>query len=214
MARAAAGTRRDRRWCPADERGDYAQARAAYRRALDFALAASERQALAATVNIVELDVGERRDRRGAAARPAAGDEPEALRAARDAASSCCHCCSGRCCSRARSTRRVRSAWSSTSSRGASTSRACTGSRRDGAAGCARGSPRRGRPHLRGAETAHVRHGQVQRRPAGERIRASVLEILDRKLGAGWRARSADGAALPGEEEACAMALGAVSPGR
>ena len=64
------------------------------------------------------------------------------------------------------------------------------------------------------AETAHVRHGQVQRRPAGERIRASVLEILDRKLGAGWRARSADGAALPGEEEACAMALGAVSPGR
>ena len=64
------------------------------------------------------------------------------------------------------------------------------------------------------AETAHVRHGQVQRRPAGERIRASVLEILDRTLGAGWRLHAADGSELPGEEEACALALGSVTPGR
>jgi hypothetical protein len=37
--------------------GRFEQARAAYRRALDHALAASERQALAATVHIVELDI-------------------------------------------------------------------------------------------------------------------------------------------------------------
>ncbi len=38
-------------------RGEYAEARIAYQRAVRLALASSERQALAATVNIVELDI-------------------------------------------------------------------------------------------------------------------------------------------------------------
>ena len=37
--------------------GQFAEARAAYQRAVRFALTTSERQALAATVNIVELDI-------------------------------------------------------------------------------------------------------------------------------------------------------------
>jgi predicted ATPase/DNA-binding winged helix-turn-helix (wHTH) protein len=194
--------------------GDYAQARAAYRRALDFALAASERQALAATVNIVELDV-------------ASGAIAGALQLARPLAMSLRH--SGR-----RETRvellsllfgALLLAGEIDEARAAGMELYDLARRFDVARlypvldAMALLAALEGRHDVAAricasAETAHVRHGQVQRRPAGERIRASVLEILDRKLGAGWRARSADGAALPGEEEACAMALGAVSPGR
>ena len=188
--------------------GNYAEARAAYRRALNLALAASERQALAATVNIVELDV-------------ASGAIAGALQLARPLAISLRH--SGR-----RETRvellsllfgALLLAGEIDEARAVGFELFELARRLDLARlylvldAMALLAALEGRHDVAAricasAETAHVCHGQVGRRPGGERIRASTLEILERNLGADWRARSVDGAILPGEEAACALALG------
>jgi predicted ATPase/DNA-binding winged helix-turn-helix (wHTH) protein len=187
--------------------GEVAGARAAYRRALDHAVATSERQALAATVSIVELDI-------------ASGALTGALQLARPLAISLRH--SGR-----RETRhelltllfgalllageideaRAVGVELYELARGLDLSRlyfaldamallaAMTG-RHELAAGVART-----------AESAHESHGQFRPRPAGVRIRAEVQRRLDAARGAGWRPAPATAAAM-GEEEACEIALG------
>lgn len=58
------------------------------------------------------------------------------------------------------------------------------------------------------SDVAHEAHGQIQRRAAAERIRASVTAILDERLSPSWfedfrsRHESLD------EAKACALALG------
>ena len=194
--------------------GNFAEARAAYRRALNLALAASERQALAATVNIVELDV-------------ASGALAGALQLARPLAISLRH--SGR-----RETRvellsllfgALLLAGEVDEARAAGIELYELARRFDVARlypvldAMALLAALDGRHEVAarisaGAESAHLRHGQTRRRPAGERIRESLREILDRHLGADWRRRHVDGAGLPDEAEACGLALESCGPGR
>jgi hypothetical protein len=193
--------------------GNFAEARAPYRRALNLALAASERQALAATVNIVELDV-------------ASGALAGALQLARPLAISLRH--SGR-----RETRvellsllfgALLLAGEVDEARAAGLELYELARRFDLARlypvldAMALLAALEGRHEVAarisaGSESAHLRHGQTRRRPAGERIRENTREILDRNLGTGWRRRH-DGPGLPDEAEACALALEPCSPGR
>ena len=194
--------------------GNYPEARTAYRRALNLALAASERQALAATVNIVELDV-------------ASGAIAGALQLARPLAISLRH--SGR-----RETRvellsllfgALLLAGEIDEARAAGLELYELARRFDLARlypvldAMALLAALEGRHDVAarisaGSESAHLRHGQTQRRPAGERIRESTREILDQNLGAAWRGRHADGTGLPDEAEACVLALGSSGPWR
>jgi predicted ATPase/DNA-binding winged helix-turn-helix (wHTH) protein len=186
--------------------GRYPEARAAYRRALDHALVASERQALAATVSIVELDI---------ASRAIAG----ALQLARPLAISLRH--SGR-----RETRHelltllfgaLLLAGEDAEARAVGVELYELARRLDPARlyvaldAMALSAARAGRHELAAqislaAEAAHERHGQARRRPSGDRIRGAVQEILDATLGAGWRERA--GASPLDEELACRLALG------
>jgi predicted ATPase/DNA-binding winged helix-turn-helix (wHTH) protein len=190
-------------------RGEFAEARVAYRRAVKFALIMSERQALAATVNIVELDI-------------ACGDTAAALQLGRPLALSLRH--SGR-----------RETWfellvmtfsalliagdiSEARAMGAELYElalrldpgklysvldamaylACVDDRTDAAARI-----------LRFADTAQQAHGQARRRPTEEGMRARVTKILDERLGPGWaRAAPARSSAELDEAGACALALG------
>jgi predicted ATPase/DNA-binding winged helix-turn-helix (wHTH) protein len=186
--------------------GRYPEARAAYRRALDHALAASERQALAATVSIVELDV-------------ASGAIGGALQLARPLAISLRY--SGR-----RETRHelLTLLFGALLLAGEDAEARATGvelyelARRldparlyfalDAMALCA---ARAGRHELAArisltAEAAHEQHGQARCRPSDDRIRGAVQEILEGSLGAGWRERTK--ASPLDEERACQLALG------
>ncbi len=188
--------------------GNFAKARAAYRRALDHALAASERQALAATVHIVELDV-------------ASGAIEGALQLARPLAMSLRH--SGR-----RETRHellvllfgaLLLAGDRDEAHAAGVELYELAKRLDlgrlylaldAMALLAAGD---GRPGLAArislaAERSRERHGQARPRPAGEYIRSRVQAMLDAALGAGWRSRAALEFSPLGEEEACLYALG------
>jgi predicted ATPase/DNA-binding winged helix-turn-helix (wHTH) protein len=186
--------------------GLYPEARAAYRRALDHALAASERQALAATVSIVELDV-------------ASGAIEGALQLARPLAISLRH--SGRGETRHELLTLM---FGALLLAGEDAEARATGvelyelARRldlarlylalDAMALCA---ARAGRHELAArialtAEASHEEHGQTRRRPSADRIRGAVQEILDVSLGAGWRERAH--AAPLDEERACQLALG------
>ncbi|MGH8244525.1 MAG: hypothetical protein ACRETY_14390, partial [Steroidobacteraceae bacterium] len=188
--------------------GRYADARAACRRALDIALAASERQALAATVSIVELDI-------------ASGALAGALQLARPLAISLRH--SGR-----RESRRdlLGLLFGALLLAGEIDEAQATGIELYELArqldlsrlylaldGMALLAALGGRCELAAriaacSQDAHERHGQPERRPAGERIRAAVHESLERTLGAGWRSRAAVGFEPLGEAEACELALG------
>jgi predicted ATPase/DNA-binding winged helix-turn-helix (wHTH) protein len=188
--------------------GRFAEARAAYRRALDRAVTTSERQALAATANIVELDI-------------ASGSLAGALQLARPLAISLRY--AGR-----RETRlellallfgALLLAGETDEARAAGTEilelaeRLDTGKLYLALDAMALLAARDGR-HAQAArvaasaDAAIARHGQSRRRPAAVRVRGAVEEILDQALGAGWRSRGAPDPAAPEELEACRLALG------
>jgi predicted ATPase/DNA-binding winged helix-turn-helix (wHTH) protein len=188
--------------------GQFVEARAAYRRAVRLALTMSERQALAATVNIVELDT-------------ACGDTASALQLGRPLAISLRH--SGR-----RETRfellvmtfsalliagdidEARAIGAELyelalrldtgklySVLDAMAFLACVDQRYEVAARIAAY-----------ADLAHGAHGQARRRPTEERMRASVTAILDKCLGPQWRAHSTDAREQLDEAASCSLALG------
>ena len=181
--------------------GRHAEARAAFRRALDHALVASERQALAATVLVVELDM-------------ASGAIPNALQLARPLAISLRH--SGR-----QETRHellsllfgaLLLAGELDEARAVGVElhelarRLDSGRRYQSLDAMALLAANCGRPALAAriaaaADAAHESRGQIRRGPATARIRDEVDGLLDAALGAGWRSR-VDAGALD-EGEAC-----------
>jgi hypothetical protein len=189
-------------------RGEFAEARVAYRRAVRLALATSERLALAATVNIVELDI-------------ACGDTAAALQLGRPLALSLRH--SGRRetwfellaalfsallisgdISEARAAgaelydlaRRI-DASKLYSVLDAMAYLACLVARYDDAARI-----------VAFADIAHEAHGQARRRPTEERMRTEVIRILDERLGPAWRTCAADARKPLDEAGACSLGLG------
>jgi predicted ATPase/DNA-binding winged helix-turn-helix (wHTH) protein len=188
--------------------GEYAEARAAYRRALDLALGVSERQALAATVCVVELDI-------------ASGSLAGALQLARPLAMSLRY--SGR-----RETRQellallfsaLLLAGELDEARAAGSDLCELAKKLDFGRlyvvldAMALLAVETGRHELAArilatSDAAHVSHGQPQRRPAAQRIRAIVHKRLDASLGAGWSSRAALAFDPLDEEEACLRALG------
>jgi predicted ATPase/DNA-binding winged helix-turn-helix (wHTH) protein len=188
--------------------GQFVEARAAYRRAVRLALTVSDRQALAATVNIVELDT-------------ACGDTASALQLGRPLALSLRH--SGR-----RETRfellgalfnalliggditeaRAIGAELFELAHRLDTSQlylvldsmaflACVDARYAIAARI-----------IAVADAAHDAHGQARRRPTEEQMRTKVIELLDQNLESGWRISAADARDPLDEAEACSLALG------
>ena len=188
--------------------GRFAESRAAYRRALDHALAASERQALVATVHIVELDI-------------ACNALPGALQLARPLAMSLRH--SGR-----RETRQellvllfgaLLLAGEVDEARAAGVElldvarRLGFGKLYLALDAMALLAAREGRLPLAvriavAAEAAHAGHGQLRRSPAAEQVRAALHATLDGALGRAWRDAVTGGGAPFDEEDACLRALG------
>jgi predicted ATPase/DNA-binding winged helix-turn-helix (wHTH) protein len=189
-------------------RGQFVEARAAYRRAVRLALTMSERQALAATVNIVELDT-------------ACGDTASALQLGRPLVLSLRH--SGR-----RETRfellvvvfnALLIAGDLTEARAtgaelfelahrfdtgelytvldAMAFLACVDGRYDVAARI-----------IAVADVAHETHGQARRRPTEEQMRTMVIKLLDQNLESDWRIFATDAREHLDETEACSLALG------
>ena len=189
-------------------KGQFAEARAAYRRALGIALTTSERQALAATVNIVELDI-------------ACGATDSALQLARPLSLSLRH--SGRRETRfellvmlfsalllAGETAEARAIGSELYELAirldpgklytvldAMAYLACQDRRHDVAVRIAAS-----------ADAAHEAHGQSRRGPAEERIRTAVAAALDECLGTTWRGTALDQREPLDEAAACLLALG------
>lgn len=184
------------------------EARSAYRRAVRLALTMSERLALAATVNIVELDI-------------ACGEVPAALQLGRPLALSLRH--TGH-----RETRFELLAMTFSalliagdvdearatagelydlalrldtgklySVLDAMALLACTNRHYDTAARIAVF-----------ADAAHAAHGQAHRRPAEARMQQSVNTILKESLGPDWRHRALDPRERLDEAAACSLALG------
>jgi predicted ATPase len=188
--------------------GNYAEARAAYRRALDHALAASERQALAATVQIVELDI-------------ACNALASALQLARPLAMSLRH--SGR-----RETRQellvllceaLLLAGETQEARAAGvellelSGRLGAGRLYLALDAMALLAAQDGRLPLAArvaaaAEAAHAGHGQSRRRPAAGRVRAALHAVLDERLGSTWRNGADRDGQRVDEEDACLRVLG------
>lgn len=188
--------------------GRYAEARLALRRALNLALAASERQALAVTVQVVELDI-------------TSGAIEDALQLALPLAISLRH--SGR-----RETRHellallfgalllageVEEARSAGIELYELAKRLDVGRRHESLDAMALLAAHSGRQPLAAqiavaAESAHANRGQSARRPAAARVRAEVARLLDAALGTGWQARAGSAAHLLDEDDACQQALG------
>ena len=188
--------------------GEFVEARAAYRRAVRFALTMSERQALAASVSIVELDI-------------ACGDLTAALQLGRPLATSLRH--SGRGETRfellvmtfsallmAGETDEARATGAELydlalrldisklyTALDAMAFLACVDKRHEAAARI-----------LSCADAAHESHGQTSRRPVEARMRAEVIRLLDEALGQLWRARPTDTRDQFDEAAACSLALG------
>jgi predicted ATPase/DNA-binding winged helix-turn-helix (wHTH) protein len=189
-------------------RGQFIEARTAYRRAVRLALTVSDRQALAATVSIVELDT-------------ACGDTASALQLGRPLGLSLRH--SGR-----RETRfellgalfnalliagdiaeaRAAGAELFELAHRLDTSQlytvldamaflACVDGRYDVAARI-----------ISVADVAHEAHSQARRRPTEEQMRAMVIKLLDQNLEPGWRISATDAREHWDEAEACSLALG------
>lgn len=189
-------------------RGDFEGARLAYRRAVKLALATSERQALAATVSIVELDI-------------ACGDTAAALQLGRPLALSLRH-----------SARRetwfelLTMNFSALLIAGDNAEARATGVELHGLArrldpgklysvldamaylACVDGRYADAARIIAHADVAHEAHGQARRRPVEAQMRASVAAILDRHLGPEWGARAADMPESLDEAAACALGLG------
>jgi predicted ATPase/DNA-binding winged helix-turn-helix (wHTH) protein len=188
--------------------GQFDGARAAYQRAVRLALTTSERQALAATVNIVELDI-------------ARGDTAAALQLGRPLALSLQHL--GRNETRFEllvlifSALLIAGEMDEARAIGAElydlvvrldpsklytaldamVLLVCEERRYDAAVRIAACS-----------DAAHEAHGQVRRRPAEERMRAAAGTVLDARLGCDWRTATTDSRQQLDELGACSLALG------
>jgi hypothetical protein len=190
------------------ESGCFIEARAAYQRAVRLSLTTSERQALAATVSIVELDI-------------ACGDVAGALQLGRPILSSLRHLGSRQTqfellalifsallirgeIDEARATgAEIHELASRLDTRelykvlDAMTFLACA-ERRYGAAvrvaGC--------------SDEAHEARAQSRRRPVEQRMRADAIKALEQNLGPHWDAPNAPGPGAVDELAACALALG------
>jgi predicted ATPase/DNA-binding winged helix-turn-helix (wHTH) protein len=188
--------------------GKFTEARTAYRRALSVALATSERQALAATVHIVELDI-------------ASGATAAALQLGRPLSLSLRH--SGRretlfellvltfsALLIANETAEAREMGARLyelalrldpiklySVLDAMALLACQCDRFDAAAHV-----------VVCADAAQFAHGRTRRRPAEEYLRSATEAILDERLGAGWRESALDCREKLDETAACRLALG------
>ncbi|MDB6090375.1 MAG: putative ATPase [Gammaproteobacteria bacterium] len=188
--------------------GQFVDARAAYQRAMRLALTTSERQALAATVNIVELDI-------------ACGNTAAALQLGRPLALSLRHL--GRRETRFELLVMTFSALllageiDEARATGAELYElvirldtgklytvldamaflACEERRYDAAARIAIC-----------ADVAHEAHGQVRRRPAEERMRTAVATVLTQHLGPAWHSATCDSREQLDEMAACSLALG------
>jgi len=188
--------------------GQFAEARAAYQRAMRFALTASERQALVATVNIVELDI-------------ARDDTAAALQLGRPLALSLQYL--GR-----RDTRfeLLVLTFSALLLAGEVDEARATGAQLYELAvrldttklfivldAMAFLASLDGRDELAAriavySDSAHQNQGQLRRRPAEERMRTAVTATLDERLGPVWRTTSRDPRERMDETTACELALG------
>jgi predicted ATPase/DNA-binding winged helix-turn-helix (wHTH) protein len=186
--------------------GRYPEARAAYERATRIALATSERQALAATVGVVELDI-------------ACGRTDAALQLARPLASSLRHI--GR---RDTQFELLVLAFGALLIDGElEEARGCGAELHDLARrfdmgklylaldamaflACQEGRFADAVRIATCAEEARAAHGQVRRQPAEEHMRSAVKTILDQRLGSQWE--SSASAERLDELSACSLALG------
>ena len=189
-------------------RGQFIEARAAYRRAVRLALTVSDRQALAATVNIVELDT-------------ACGDTASALQLGRPLAISLRH--SGR-----RETRfeLLGALFNALLIAGDITEARATGAdlfelahRLDtrqlymvldamAFLACVDGRYDVAARIITVADVAHETHGQARRRPTEEQMRTKVIQLLDQNLESAWRVSATDDRERLDEVQACSLALG------
>ena len=188
--------------------GRFVEARAAYQRAVKFALTMSERQALVASVNIVELDL-------------ACGNTAAALQLARPLALSLQHL--GR---RETQFELLNNMFSALLIAGETREARATGKelydlalRLDASKlymaldamaflACEEGSWDTAARIVACADAAHEAHGQAPRRPAEERIRTAVTAVLDERLGPAWY-DGVKGCHEPLDEAtACGLALG------
>jgi predicted ATPase/DNA-binding winged helix-turn-helix (wHTH) protein len=189
-------------------RGDFEGARIAYRRAVRLALAMSERQALAATVSIVELDI-------------ACGDTAAALQLGRPLALNLRH-----------SARRetwfelltmnfcaLLIAGEIAEARAAGVELHGLARRLDPGKlysvldamaylSCIDGRYDAAALIIACADVAHEAHGQARRRPIEARMRERAAAMLDAHLGPAWSARAANGHERLDEAGASALALG------
>jgi len=188
--------------------GQFAAARAAYERAVRLALTTSERQALAATVNLVELDI-------------ACGNTAAALQLGRPLALSLRHL--GR-----RETRfellvltfsalLIAGEMEEARAAGAElfelalridTSRLYTVLDAMALLACKDGRYETAARIAAYADVTHEFHGQVRRRPAEEKVRAAVVSELAERLGTPWHTESEHSREQMDEEIACSLALG------
>jgi hypothetical protein len=188
--------------------GEFVAARAAYQRAMRLALTLSERQALAATVSIVELDI-------------ACGDPQAALQLGRPLALSLRHL--GR---RETQFELLTMTFVALLLTGELAEARATGAellelalRLDrsklytvlDAMAYLAGAEQRYEAAARicaSADAAHAAQGQLRRRPTQERMRSTVTAALDEHLGSRWH-ELVDNARLRLDEPgACALALG------
>lgn len=189
-------------------RGQFIEARAAYRRAVRLALTMSERQALAATVNIVELDT-------------ACGDTASALQLGRPLVLSLRH--SGR-----RETRfellgvifnalliagdiaeaRATGAELVELAHRLDTGQLYTVLDAMAYLACVEGRYEMAARIITVADAAHETHGQARRRSTEEQMRSLVIKMLDQNLESAWRISATEARERLDEIEACSLALG------
>ena len=188
--------------------GEFLEARAAYRRAVMYALTVSERQALAASVSIVELDI-------------ACGDAASALQLGRPLELSLRH--SGR---RAAHFDLLVMNFSALLIAGSLDEARATGAEihelaarldagrlytvLDAMAYLACKDQRFAAAAriLACADQAHEAHGQLSRRPVQQRLRQAVVVELDAQPSTAWRTVTVDSRERCDESAACALALG------
>jgi hypothetical protein len=188
--------------------GQFSEARDAYRRAMRYALTVSERQALAASVSIVELDI-------------ACGDAASALQLGRPLEYSLRH--SGR---RAAHFNLLVLNFCALLDTGAIDEARATGAEICALAAQLEASRLyavldamawlacKDRRHeaaariLACADQAHAAQGHLRRRPVQQRLREAVVGELDAHLDSGWRTAAADNRDRCDALAACALALG------
>ncbi len=188
--------------------GEFPAARAAYQRAVRYALTVSERQALAASVSIVELDI-------------ACGDTGAALQLGRPLALSLRH--SGRRATRFElltmncSALLIVGATDEARAAGAElydlalrldTSKLYTALDAMALLACGDQRYEAAARILACANQALAVHGQLRRRPVQEKLRQTVAAILAGRLGPSWREGPIDARDRLDEVAACALGLG------